>query len=38
MISFVCQECKDRKHENCPGGTWCDCHHRSKSVPRLPSR
>jgi hypothetical protein len=24
----VCQECKEKRHNNCKGGTWCDCQHR----------
>ncbi len=33
MINFVCAEaCRGVDHDgqprNCPGGTWCDCHHR----------
>jgi hypothetical protein len=28
-IGFViCEECKERRHENCPGGSWCDCQHQ----------
>lgn len=30
-IQFVCNECADRKHENCKGSTWCDCQHRFSS-------
>lgn len=22
---MVCVSCKTKKHELCPGGTWCDC-------------
>ena len=28
MKLMVCQSCKDQKHEECRGGTWCDCLHR----------
>ncbi len=25
---MVCLDCRQRHHENCPGGTWCDCQHQ----------
>lgn len=25
---MICQPCRDRHHENCPGGTHCPCQHR----------
>jgi len=25
---MVCVECRRRHHEDCPGGTWCDCQHQ----------
>lgn len=25
---MICQACKDRSHDNCRGGTWCDCQHK----------
>ncbi len=24
---MVCVPCRERHHEDCPGGTWCDCQH-----------
>ncbi len=24
---MICVECRRRQHEDCPGGTWCDCQH-----------
>jgi hypothetical protein len=24
----ICQPCKERLHDRCRGGTWCDCQHR----------
>lgn len=26
---MVCQNCKNRLHEQCRGETWCDCQHRT---------
>ncbi|WP_255530053.1 hypothetical protein [Planomonospora sp. ID67723] len=25
---MICRECKDRRHEKCRGGSWCDCQHQ----------
>jgi hypothetical protein len=24
---MICDQCRERHHEDCPGGTWCDCQH-----------
>ena len=24
---MICAHCRERDHEDCPGGTWCDCQH-----------
>ena len=24
---MICVACKARHHEDCPGGSWCDCQH-----------
>ena len=24
---MICVPCRERHHEECPGGTWCDCQH-----------
>lgn len=29
-MTFVCEPCKDQRHEDCPGDSWCDCSHREK--------
>lgn len=26
---MICKPCKGQHHDRCPGGTWCDCQHRS---------
>ncbi|WP_268249314.1 hypothetical protein [Planobispora rosea] len=31
---MICQECKDRRHEECRGGSWCDCQHQETPEPR----
>jgi len=25
---MICVPCRKRHHEECPGGTWCDCQHQ----------
>lgn len=25
VMSFYCNPCKEKKHEECPGDTWCFC-------------
>ncbi|MFY9928061.1 MAG: hypothetical protein WAK82_08675 [Streptosporangiaceae bacterium] len=25
---MICMSCRKREHEECPGGTWCDCQHQ----------
>ncbi|MFA1545461.1 hypothetical protein [Actinomadura chokoriensis] len=24
---MICQSCRERRHEECRGGSWCDCQH-----------
>jgi hypothetical protein len=24
---MICLACRRRHHEDCPGGSWCDCQH-----------
>ncbi|MFC4051906.1 hypothetical protein ACFOY4_19640 [Actinomadura syzygii] len=24
---MICPSCRDRRHEECRGGSWCDCQH-----------
>ncbi|GIH71485.1 hypothetical protein Mth01_37380 [Sphaerimonospora thailandensis] len=26
--TMICEACKDRRHEDCRGGSWCDCQHK----------
>jgi hypothetical protein len=26
---MICVECRRRDHEDCRGGTWCDCQHQA---------
>lgn len=30
--SVICQKCREQVHEECPGGTWCDCAHRPTAM------
>jgi hypothetical protein len=25
---MICVDCRRRHHQDCPGGTWCDCQHQ----------
>jgi len=25
--NMICVSCRQRHHQDCPGGTWCDCQH-----------
>jgi hypothetical protein len=25
---MICLACRERRHEECRGGSWCDCQHR----------
>ncbi|MET7462806.1 hypothetical protein [Nonomuraea sp. 3-1Str] len=25
---MICESCKERRHEECRGGSWCDCQHQ----------
>ncbi|WP_344971928.1 hypothetical protein [Streptosporangium fragile] len=25
---MICDHCKQRRHEKCRGGSWCDCQHQ----------
>jgi hypothetical protein len=31
---MICTACRARHHEECPGGTWCDCQHLPPAEPR----
>ena len=26
---MVCRHCRNKHHDRCEGGTWCDCQHRN---------
>lgn len=28
MLNFICLACKNKHHNKCVGGTYCDCQHR----------
>ncbi|MES9609435.1 MULTISPECIES: hypothetical protein [Actinomadura] len=29
---MICPSCRERHHEECRGGSWCDCQHRPGSA------
>ncbi|WP_141583926.1 hypothetical protein [Actinomadura sp. WMMA1423] len=36
---MICQSCRERHHEKCRGGSWCDCqHHPAPAAPSSPER
>jgi hypothetical protein len=37
MIEMICQACKERRHAECRGGTWCDCQHLPPERPVEPA-
>jgi len=30
---MICVACRKQHHEECPGGTWCDCQHLPPADP-----
>ncbi|MBP2705666.1 hypothetical protein JOL79_17775 [Microbispora sp. RL4-1S] len=30
MEGMVCDACAEDRHDECPGGNWCDCQHRRR--------
>src|SRR5580692_5604416 len=35
--NMICLSCRQRHHEKCPGGTWCDCQHQPSAAAPEPS-
>ncbi|MGR6916357.1 unnamed protein product [[Actinomadura] parvosata subsp. kistnae] len=33
MRYVICESCKDKRHEDCRGGSWCDCQHKEQALP-----
>ncbi|MDF5757878.1 hypothetical protein [Spongiactinospora sp. TRM90649] len=33
---MICDKCKDRRHDECRGGSWCDCQHQERPRPAEP--
>ncbi|XRQ13590.1 hypothetical protein ACN3XK_22705 [Actinomadura welshii] len=29
---MICESCRERRHGECRGGSWCDCQHRPGSA------
>jgi hypothetical protein len=34
MRIVICESCKDKRHEDCRGGSWCDCQHQEEEEPQ----
>ncbi|MFG2073405.1 hypothetical protein [Nonomuraea maritima] len=34
---MICERCKDKRHEECRGGSWCDCQHRPSDKEHEPA-
>ncbi|GGV08002.1 hypothetical protein GCM10010182_29030 [Actinomadura cremea] len=34
MEIVICESCRERRHEKCRGGSWCDCQHRDGPATR----
>jgi hypothetical protein len=30
---MICESCRDRRHDECRGGSWCDCQHNPPPEP-----
>lgn len=30
---MICEACREHHHDDCLGGTWCDCQHRPLPEP-----
>ncbi|MGC5015587.1 hypothetical protein ACLQ2R_32910 [Streptosporangium sp. DT93] len=28
---MICENCRERRHEECRGGSWCDCQHQERA-------
>ncbi|MEO3869134.1 hypothetical protein ABGB18_09915 [Nonomuraea sp. B12E4] len=28
---MICDSCKEKRHEDCRGGSWCDCQHQTRT-------
>jgi hypothetical protein len=36
MWDMICVSCRERCHQDCPGGTWCDCQHEPPQQQQQP--
>lgn len=34
---MICPACRDRRHDECRGGNWCDCQHLPVQRPVEPA-
>ncbi|TYB42852.1 hypothetical protein [Actinomadura chibensis] len=37
MEGVICPSCRDRRHEECRGGSWCDCQHQRRPATAVPA-
>jgi hypothetical protein len=28
VVGMICRACRERRHQDCKGRSWCDCQHR----------
>jgi len=33
----ICVDCRERRHDDCRGGSWCDCQHLPPQRPTEPA-
>lgn len=33
---MICTACRERRHAECRGGSWCDCQHLPPAEPETP--
>jgi hypothetical protein len=36
MGGVICTACRDRRHDDCQGDSWCDCQHKELERPTEP--
>jgi hypothetical protein len=34
---MICEACRERRHGDCRGGTWCDCQHQPADDDSTPA-
>jgi hypothetical protein len=36
LADVICTACRERQHDECAGGSWCDCQHLPPLRPAEP--